>query len=90
MSFESSFLRLAPPAIFRSLSTLSSSCEAGNVRFSGLLKVLTKCFFTASNQIVNDLRTHPATSKYRKLWQASKLVSAAKCPYRGNRDQDKL
>ena len=33
MSFESSFLRLAPPAIFRSLSNLSSSCVAGNVRF---------------------------------------------------------
>jgi len=33
MSFESSFLRLAPPAIFRSLSNLSSSCVAGNVRY---------------------------------------------------------
>jgi len=36
MSFESSFPRLAPPAIFRSLSNLSSSCVAGNVDCGGL------------------------------------------------------
>jgi len=33
MSLESSFRQLAPPAIFRPLSNLSSSCVAGNVDF---------------------------------------------------------
>src|SRR5437763_9927576 len=33
-------------------------------------------FLTASNQIVNDLRSVPITSKYDRHWQASKLVSA--------------
>jgi hypothetical protein len=31
-------------------------------------------FLTASNQIVNDLRSTPTASSYRKRWQASKLV----------------
>ena len=39
-----------------------------------LLKVLT-FFFTASNQIVKDLRKPPDIVKYRKCLQASKLVS---------------
>jgi len=33
MSLESSFPQLAPQAIFRLLSNLSSSCVAGNVHF---------------------------------------------------------
>jgi len=38
-------------------------------------------FLTASNQIVNDLRSIPITSKYDPHWQASKLVSARAAPH---------
>jgi len=50
---------------------------------SGFTQSSDEVFFTASNQIVKDLRSIPGIIEYQETLQASKLAAAAtKCLYR--------
>ena len=65
----------APPALILSRDqTLIVSCEF--VKSPRLTQSTDEFFFTASNQIVKDLRELLQESKYLKKLQASKLAPA--------------
>ena len=66
----------APPALILSRDqTLIVYCEFA--KSPRLTQSTDEFFFTASNQIVKDLRSLPRYRSYRRILQASKLVPAA-------------